>query len=373
LRSVNGPQFTIIRGAQAPDGGNGDGAIRCVYLANGASLSGFTLTNGATRSDGDYEREQSGGGVWSASVSAGVSNCVLTGNSAGNTGGGAYGGTLNHCTLTGNSAGTGGGASGSTLNNCILAGNSAGGGGGAYGGTLNNCTLTGNFAVDGGGGVAWSTLNNCIAYANEGGNYNIRTTLNYCCTDPLPDDGIGNFTNAPLFVDYAHGNLRLQSNSPCINAGLNAYAFGSTDLDGKPRIVSGTVDIGAYEFQGAGSLISYAWLQKYGLPTDGSIDYADPDGDGLNNWQEWRCLTDPTNRLSGLRLLSASPNSTNVTVRWQSVAGVAYFLERSTNLSVAPSFTPLARNLPGQPGSTNYNDTNAAPPAPRFYRVGVEP
>jgi hypothetical protein len=31
----------------------------------------------------------------------------------------------------------------------------------------------------------------------------------------------------------------------------------------------------------------------------------------------------------------------------------------------------LATNLPGQPGSTTYTDTNAAGAGPFFYRVGV--
>jgi len=44
VRSVNGPQFTVIQG----DRSNWP-RIRCVYLASGASLSGFTLTNGATQ------------------------------------------------------------------------------------------------------------------------------------------------------------------------------------------------------------------------------------------------------------------------------------------------------------------------------------
>jgi hypothetical protein len=61
---------------------------------------------------------------------------------------------------------------------------------------------------------------------------------------------------------------------------------------------------------------------------------------------------------------------------WTSVlvnpmAGVSYFLERSTNLSASPPFTLLAPNLPGQPGTTSFNDTNTASLAPRFYRVGV--
>ena len=66
-----------------------------------------------------------------------------------------------------------------------------------------------------------------------------------------------------------------------------------------------------------------------------------------------------------------SPAGSNVTVSWESVVGVNYFLERSTNLWGSPPFTLLAPSLPGQPGTTAYTDTNAATLAPLFYRVGV--
>src|ERR1035438_737461 len=49
IPTVNGAAVTAIEGFP----NNADNAIRCVYLTNNATLAGFTLTNGATRGDGD--------------------------------------------------------------------------------------------------------------------------------------------------------------------------------------------------------------------------------------------------------------------------------------------------------------------------------
>ena len=106
--------------------------------------------------------------------------------------------------------------------------------------------------------------------------------------------------------------------------------------------------------------------------TDGSADAADPDADGLTNWQEWRCGTDPTNALSSLRLIIPALTGTNVTVAWQSVAGVNYSLDRSPNLTTtSPVFRALAKDIPGQAGTTTYSDTNTFGTGPFIYRVGV--
>jgi hypothetical protein len=392
VRSVNGPMVTVIHGQRA---------VRCVSLTNGATLVGFTLSNGValmiTLPDGSGTATTliGGGAVSCESGSSLVSDCVLTGNSA-SYGGGAHGVTLHNCTLNGNWADDGGGATGCTLNNCTLTGNSADnfGGGGAYGCRLNNCLLTGNSAPSGGGAVACTlnnctltrnsatkhgggaadgTLNNCIVYYNSapnGDNY-LGSVLSYSCTTPLPTGGIANLTNAPLFVDYAGANLRLQSHSPCINAGSKASAPAGLDLDGNPRIAGGTVDVGAYEFQSPQSLISYAWLQQYALSADGSADDTDADIDGLSNWQEWRTGTNPTNALSVLRLLNLASGLPGVIVSWQSVSGLSYFLERGSNLVAQPRFLPLATNIVAQSRTTTFTDTNATGAGLFFYRVGV--
>jgi len=243
IQSVNGPVVTVIKGYQVPGTTNGANAVRCVYLTGSSTLSGFTLTGGATLNSAN------GGGIMSGPACT-ITNCVITGNAASGSGGGAYSGNLFNCYIIGNVASLGGGVAGEgTLYNCLLTGNTAASGGGANDASLYNCTVSGNTASVSGGGVDGGWNYNTVIYYNSApsGPDWYLSKLNYCCM-PVNANGIVT-TNAPGFVDLAGGNFRLQVGSPCINAGTNSFVTNSTDLDGNPRIVSGTVDIGAYENQ----------------------------------------------------------------------------------------------------------------------------
>jgi hypothetical protein len=166
----------------------------------------------------------------------------------------------------------------------------------------------------------------------------------------------------------------LQSTSPCINSGNNAYLTSATDLDGNPRLAGGTVDIGAYEYQTPVSKISYAWLQQYGLPITANIDASDLDGTGFSVYQDWIAGLNPTNALSVLAMLPpvTTNNPAGLVVSWESVSNITYFLQSSTNLGIQPAFSTIQSNLVGQPGTTSYTDTNAVGNGPFFYRVGVQ-
>jgi hypothetical protein len=360
-------------------GGEGGGTMQCtsfscVFTNNTAFIGGASyqdILNSCTLIGN--QATAMGGGASSGTLSA----CTLIGNSADSAGGGADQCVVVGCVLSNNSSSlSGGGANNSTMTNCVLTANTSFNyGGGARNCTLVNCTVVSNTAPFLGAGVDGGYVYNSIVYYNIGGGPapNIaQAEYNYCCTTPqlsVPDGG-GNINRDPGFVD---GSFHLlQSNSPCINAGNNIYVTSPTDLDGNPRIVGGTVDIGAYECQNPSSVISYAWLQQYGLATDGSADYADTDHDGMNNWQEWIAGTDPTNSLSVLQMLAPSNSVSGFTLTWQSVSGKTYYLQRGTNLLLNPAFSSIQSNIIGQAATTSFTDTNTPNPSAYFYRVGIQ-
>jgi len=355
--------------------------FNCLIASNTVYLSG--LAGGSGAYDCNLSNclliANSGDGNGGGACNSTLTSCLLSNNFCWYSGGGAYNSALTNCTLFGNSAGDGGGANLATLFNCLIISNSASQGGGADHSSLYNCTVTRNRAssLGSGGGVIGyvgpSLVYNSIVYSNlmfsSVSNYSYNVSFQNSCTWPLPSSGFGNFTNAPLFVNDTN-DFHLQSNSPCINAGNNAYVASATDFDGYPRIIGGTVDAGAYEYLSPASILSYAWAQQYGLPTDGSADTVDTDGDGLSNYAEWKSGTSPTDAASVLQLASPSSGVSGLTVTWQSVTNVTYYLQRTSDLT--GGFTSIVSNLVGQTGSTTYLDTGATGDGPYFYRVGVQ-
>ncbi len=201
----------------------GDDAIRGVFMSGGSSLIGFTVTNGYTMASGDGNFDRSGGGVWLATDCV-ASNLIVSGNSANTYGAGVY---LRQ---------------GGTVNNCIVWDNTA--------------TGTGNDIFNNNGEA-------------------IRYT---CASDGVTPGTNGNITADPLFVDGANSNFQLQVSSPCINAGNNTYAPTNAtpyDLAGNPRIMHGTVDMGAK----ADQTIEFPAIPDQ--DADGTLDLAATASSGL--------------------------------------------------------------------------------------------
>jgi hypothetical protein len=233
--------------------------------------------------------------------------------------------------------------------------NVSGGVSGGFGGnaTLIGCTIVSN-TVEGPwmavGGVWKCDMKNCIVRENRFTSGELvnwdDASGDYCCTTPLPFTGTGNITNDPQFI--ATDDLHLSASSPCIDAGTNGAVITSTDLDGLPRIVNGTVDMGAYEYQ-----------------------YPDTDEDGMSDRHEYFSGTSDTNPASCLMFEDIGSGSSNgVVVTWQGVAGKLYGLYRSTNLLVEP--LPLQTNIPGVEPMNVVTDTTAIGYGPWYYRVILE-
>ena len=208
--------------------------------------------------------------------------------------------TIIHCLFAGNEAtGYGGGVdatdSDATVVGCVFIDNGAAGGGGMSvymdekkrdsDVVVTNCTFVANRSPGPGGGfynnMVASVLTNCILWQNSGQadsveSVQISTTpraMRHCVVQGWSGKlgGPENSGQDPCFLDpngpdgktgTADDNLRLGPASPCRDSGDNSALVADSfdldgdgdpnepvpfDLDGRPRIQNGRVDIGAYE------------------------------------------------------------------------------------------------------------------------------
>jgi hypothetical protein len=204
-----------------------------------------------------------------------------------------------------------GGTSSPTLTNCSFSGNSAtrGGGvgnagviGGTSSPTFTNCSFSGNSAADGGamhnnafnGGTSSPTLTNCILWGNGSEITEVNgatATVSYSILQGgWTGAGGNNLDEDPLFTDPANGDLSLQQCSPAIDAGDGASGSSAnsttTDLAGNARFYnSGTIDMGAYEFQSAKPTPTMSCLssETVQLDANGSYSLAASDLDNGSN------------------------------------------------------------------------------------------
>jgi uncharacterized repeat protein (TIGR01451 family) len=245
--SFSSPTLTDVAfsGNQATSRGGG------MYNWNGSNP---TLTNVTFSGN---QATSWGGGMYNSSSSPALTNVAFSGNQATSRGGGMYNNTssptLTNVAFSGNQAASSGGgvynyASDPTLTNVAFSGNqAANSGGGMYNGwysspTLVNCILWDDSAASGPEIYDDDTSAPTVVYSDvqwPGGVYTDTGNLN---ADPLFILPI-TATLAPTTT----GNYRLRAGSPAIDAGNNLSVTVSTDFDGHPRIVGGTVDLGAYE------------------------------------------------------------------------------------------------------------------------------
>ena len=277
-------------------------------------------------------------------------------------------------------------------------------------GGYNHLVISNGGAVyDGNGNVGLSSGNNTALVTGSGSMWNQATSIlvgylggtnqltidsgatvmasNACVTYNFTAPGNridvtgGSFyvTNAThdAILDVRCGQVTLSSGL------LQADIVVVTNACGRLIHNGGTLIVGSLildpNLSAVGDGIPNGWKLQHNLdPFDPTLGSEDPDGDGMNNLQEYLSGTDPINSGSSFRVISVVPTGKNMLVTWMTASGRTNALQAAAGDATGGYGTNgfndifVVTNTAGT--VTNYLDIGAATNLPsRYYRVRLVP
>jgi len=245
---------------------------KCQFINNTSEFGTVFNVNHCTPSYTDCEfydnvTTAGGGAMLNKDCSPIIDRCIMKGNRAEMSAGGAIWNEMADCSPV--------------ISNCLIEGNFVyGSKGGLGGGIYNysgctpkiiNCTIVNNYSANNGGGLFVRECSpevvNCIIWSNSAevsGNQlfiadKTELTITNCCYSDSVNDILGEIsfidclTSDPRFVSSGDFPFELDEISPCIDAGDNGYLESMRDLKKEIRVWdsdqngSEIVDIGCYE------------------------------------------------------------------------------------------------------------------------------
>jgi hypothetical protein len=113
----------------------------------------------------------------------------------------------------------------------------------------------------------------------------------------------------------------------------------------------------------------FAWFGSINSPI--GAPGADPDRDSHDNRHEFLAGTGPLDSSSVLRIVDARSDESGVQVRFTSVAGKGYRVERSAQLG--GPWNTIIDLVPGTGGVMQVTDSESPQTGQRFYRLRLAP